>query len=121
MKLRSWLIPTLTAARTRRNPVTLGKAAHMRQDPSFFEGKEPVLIYIAKKLRDALRLEGIFTQAGVDYGVETDEYRAGVVFRTVRTGAFFYVLPETVAAAHDVMLGNGYKPHVEAPSVPTNT
>jgi hypothetical protein len=84
----------------------------MKQEPSFFEGQEPVLIYIAKKLRDALRLESIFTAAGVDYGVEADEYRGGVLFRAVRAGAFFYVLPETVGAAHEVMLRNGFKPHV---------
>jgi hypothetical protein len=84
----------------------------MKQEPSFFEGKEPVLIYIAKKLRDALRLESVFTAAGVDYGVEADEYRGGVIFRAVRVGAFFYVLPNAVAAAHEVMLRNGYKPHV---------
>ncbi|MGA2271252.1 MAG: hypothetical protein ABSH44_22515 [Bryobacteraceae bacterium] len=87
----------------------------MKQEPSFFEGKEPVLIYIAKKLRDALRLESIFTAAGVDYGVEADEYRGGVLFRAVRVGAFFYVLPNTVAAAHEVMYRNGYKPHVGTP------
>ena len=28
----------------------------MRQDPAFFEGHEPELIYIAKRLKDALRL-----------------------------------------------------------------
>ena len=82
----------------------------MKQEPSFFEGREPVLIYIAKKLRHALRLESILTAAGVDYGVEADEYRGGVIFRAVRAGAFFYVLPETVGAAHEVMLRNGYKP-----------
>jgi hypothetical protein len=82
----------------------------MKQEPSFFEGKEPVLIYIAKKLRDALRLESIFTEAGVDYGVETDEYRGGVIFRAVRVGAFFYVLPEVVGAAREVMVRNRYKP-----------
>jgi len=85
----------------------------MKQDASFFEGKEPVLIYIAKKLRDALRLESILTQSGVDYGVEADEYRGGVLFRSVRAGAFFYVLPESVDAAHGVMQRNGYKPYVE--------
>jgi hypothetical protein len=83
----------------------------MKQEPSFFEGKEPVLIYIAKKLRDALRLESVFTAAGVDYGVEADEYHGGVIFRGVRVGAFFYVLPNALAAAREVMLRNGYKPH----------
>jgi hypothetical protein len=82
----------------------------MKQEPSFFEGREPVLIYIAKKLRHALRLESILTAAGVDYGVEADEYRGGVIFSSVRAGAFFYVLPETVGAAHEVMVRNGYKP-----------
>ena len=85
----------------------------MKQDASYFDGKDPVLIYIAKRLKDALRLEGLFTEAGVDFGVEADEYRAGVIFRTVRAGAFFYVLPETVDAAHSVMRRNGYTPYVE--------
>jgi hypothetical protein len=83
----------------------------VRQEATFFEGKEPTLIYIAKKLKEALRLEDIFAGAGVDYGVEADEYRGGVVFRSVRVGAFFYVLPETVPAAHEVMLRHGYQPY----------
>ena len=86
----------------------------MKQDASYFDGKEATLIYIAKKLKDALRLESIFTTAGVDYGVEADEYKGGVIFRSVRVGAFFYVLPEAVDAAHDVMRRHGYKPFVGA-------
>jgi hypothetical protein len=85
----------------------------VKQDASFFEGKEAVLIYIARKLREALRLEGILADAGIDFGVEADEYRGGVVFRSVRTGAFFYVLPEAADAAHEVLRKNGLKPHVE--------
>ena len=84
----------------------------MRQEAAFFEGKEPTLIYIAKKLKDAVRLEDILAGAGVDYGVEADEYRGGVVFRVTRVGAFFYVLPETVPAAHQIMLRNGYQPYM---------
>ena len=85
----------------------------MKQDASFFEGKEPVLVYIAKRLKDALRLEELFAAYDIDFGVEADEYRAGVVFRTVRTGAFFYVLPETVESAHSIMQRNGYTPYAE--------
>jgi hypothetical protein len=84
----------------------------MRQEPSFFEGKQPVLVYIAKKLKDALRLESIFTEAGVDFGVEADEYRGGVIFRSVRAGAFFYVLPESVDRAVQVLHQNQLKPYV---------
>jgi hypothetical protein len=83
----------------------------MKQDASFFEDKEAILIYIAKKLRDALRLEGVLAEAGIDFGVETDEYSGGVLFKSLRTGAFFYVLPETVDAAHRAMLEHGFKPH----------
>ena len=84
----------------------------MKQDAPFFEGKDPALIYIAKKLKEALRLESIFTSAGLDYGVEADEYRGGVVFRSLRVGAFFYVLPESVEAAHEIMRRHGFKPFV---------
>ena len=83
----------------------------MKQDASFFENQEPVLIYIAKKLRDALRLESVLAEAGVDYVVETDEYSGGVLFKSVRAGAFFYVLPETVDAARAAILQHGFKPH----------
>jgi hypothetical protein len=82
----------------------------MKQEAPFFEGKEAVLIYIAKKLKDALRLEETLTAAGIDYGVEADEYRGGIVFRTARVGAFFYVVKEGVAAAHQTMRANGFTP-----------
>lgn len=85
----------------------------MKQDASFFEGKEPVLIFIARRLSIALRLETLLAEAGIDFGVEADEYRGGIIFRTVRTGAFFYVLPDAVPAAHEVLQRNGMKPHVE--------
>ena len=82
----------------------------MKQDAAFFEGKEPVLIYIAKRLKEALRLESLLTEAGLDFGVEADEYKGGIIFRNIRTGAFFYVLPETVPAAHALLLQHNLKP-----------
>jgi hypothetical protein len=82
----------------------------MRQEASFFEGNDPVLVYIAKRLNEALRLEAVFGTAGVDYGVEADEYRGGFIFQRVRTGAFFYVLPDAAEAARRVLLENGYRP-----------
>jgi hypothetical protein len=85
----------------------------MKREAPFFENREAVLIYIAKKLRDATRLECVLTAAGVDYGVEADEYRGGVVFITTRVGAFFYVLPEAVEAARETMERAGFKLHLE--------
>jgi hypothetical protein len=82
----------------------------VKQDAPFFEGKEAILIYIAKRLKDALRLESILTEAGLDYGVEADHYRGGIIFRGERVGAFFYVLPDTVEAAYRAMREHGYRP-----------
>jgi len=87
----------------------------VKQDPAFFEGKSPVLVYIAKRLNDALKLEEFLTAAGLDFGVEADEYRGGVIFRSVRTGAFFYVLPDDVEMAFAALERGGYKPYVEPP------
>ena len=82
----------------------------MKQEASYFDGKQPALVYIAKKLRDALRLESVFTESGIHYGVEADNYKGGVIFTSVRTGAFFYVLPETVNAEHEAMRRHGFRP-----------
>ena len=67
------------------------------------------LLYIAKKLREALRLEDLLTRSGIDYAVETDEYVGGVLFRGARVGAFFYVLPDTTDAARQLLRENGFK------------
>lgn len=82
----------------------------MKQEATFFDGHEPILIYIAKRLKEALKLESLFTAAGIDYGVEADEYRGGVLFPRTRIGAFFYVRPEAVTVAHETMRRNGYRP-----------
>jgi len=83
----------------------------MKRDADFFGEGRAELVYIAKRLRDAQRLESILTAAGVDYGVEADRYRGGIIFRTERIGAFFYVLPEALEVTHRVMRENGYRPH----------
>ena len=81
----------------------------MRRDAEFFEDREMDLIYIAKKLKEALRLESMLTESGVEYAVETDKYRGGVLFRSERVGAFFYVLPESLEQAHEVMRKHGFR------------
>jgi hypothetical protein len=81
----------------------------MRRDSEFFEGREPVLLYIAKRLKEALKLESLLTEAGFDYVVETDNYTGGIIFRSERVGAFFYVLPGLAGAARELLRRNGYK------------
>lgn len=82
----------------------------MKQEADFFEGKEPVLLYIAKRLKDALELEQILTTAGFDYGVEPDRYRGGFIFQSERIGAFFYVLEDAAESARQLLTRRGYKP-----------
>ena len=81
----------------------------MRREADFFEDREMDLIYIAKKLKEALRLESALTESGVDYVVEPDKYSGGVIFRSERIGAFFYVLPEALEQAREVMQRHGFR------------
>ena len=81
----------------------------MRQEPEFFgEDTELVLVYIAKKLKEALAIENLFTESGLDYLVEPDTYSGGVIFRTQRTGAFFYVAPENQTTAFAILTRANY-------------
>jgi hypothetical protein len=67
-------------------------------------------IYIAKRLADAKRLEEVLTAADVEYEVEPDTYQGGIVFRSARVGAFFYVEAEQRERATAVMRENGFTP-----------
>jgi hypothetical protein len=81
----------------------------MRREPDYFgEDVELVLVYIAKKLKEALAIETLFTESGLDYLVEPDTYAGGVIFRTERTGAFFYVAPENQFAARALLTRANY-------------
>jgi hypothetical protein len=83
----------------------------MRRPAEFFGEQELALIYIAKKLNEALRLEGLLTSAGYDYLVEADKYRGGFIFQSERVGAFFYVTPAAETAARQFLAGSGYRPY----------
>lgn len=82
----------------------------MRREPDFFGERELALIYIAKRLDEALKLEDLLTRAEVDYFVEADRYRGGVVFQTERVGAFFYVEGEHEARVREYLSANGVAP-----------
>ena len=73
-------------------------------------GEESKPIYVAKRLADAERLEAVFTKAEIEYEVEPDTFQSGVIFRSTRVGAFFYVAPQLWARAAAVMAENGFTP-----------
>lgn len=86
----------------------------MLQNADHFGEQELDLIYIAKKLKEALALEKLLTDCGLDYLVEPDRYSGGTIFRTERVGAFFYVTSADLPAARTAMLGAGFRPYDEA-------
>jgi hypothetical protein len=84
----------------------------MRCEPDHFGDQELALIYIAKRLKDALRLEQALTEGGLAYLVEPDKYAGGIIFQSERVGAFFYVAPGDEVAAKETLSRSGFKPYV---------
>jgi hypothetical protein len=45
----------------------------LKREADYFEGVEPHLLFVARRLREAIALESVLTAADVDYAVEPDE------------------------------------------------
>lgn len=85
----------------------------MKRESDFFGDTELDLLYLARKLREALRLEELLTDAGLDYLVETGPYVSGFLIKRDLTGAYFYVAPVDLERAQDILTGGGFKPYKE--------
>ncbi len=85
----------------------------MRREAEFFNDRELELVFIAKRLRDALRLEKAFSSAGIEYAVQTENYIGGLLFRSERVGAFFYVEPHEAAHARSLVTSAGLRSQTE--------
>jgi vacuolar-type H+-ATPase subunit E/Vma4 len=83
----------------------------MQRAAEHFGDQELTLIYIAKRLTEALRLENLLTESGLDYLVEPDKYSGGIVFQSERVGAFFYVAPGDEGAAKETLTRGGFRPY----------
>lgn len=83
----------------------------MRRNAEFFGETELELVYMARRLPEALKLEDLLTEAGIDYAVETGTYTGGLLMKRDLTGAFFYVAPGDVSAARELLVRNRYKPY----------
>jgi hypothetical protein len=82
----------------------------MRREPEFFGDQELVLIYVAKRLKEALAVERTFNEAEFDFAVVPTRYTGGLLFRSQRVGAFFYVTPQSAERARGLILEYGYRP-----------
>ena len=85
----------------------------MRCELEFFKGAELHLLYMARRLREALALEMLLSEAEVEYFVEPGPYRGGLLFPRELTGAYFYVLPAEIPRAREVLTRGNYKPYDE--------
>ncbi len=83
----------------------------MRRETDYFGDEELNLVYVARTLREALKVENILTEAGWDYLVETGTYTAGFLIKRDLTGAFFYVAPEDTVQVHATLTANDYRPY----------
>jgi len=83
----------------------------MRRNSEHFGDLELDLLYMARRLPDALRLEEVLTAAGVDYLIETGTYTAGFLMKRDLTGAFFYVAPKDLAASQILLSEHHFKPY----------
>ncbi len=83
----------------------------MRREPDYFGEQELNLVYVARKLAEALRVEEALTTAGFDYLAEPDTYKGGVVFQSERVGVFLYVKPADESGARAALERAGFKPH----------
>ena len=104
-------IGRLRRAPIRRRAPRPDPGQDMRREPEYFGERELTLIYVAKKLKHALRLEQLLADAGIDYVVEPDQYSVGTLFPRWRVGAFFYVAPDNASAARAILRGGGFARH----------
>jgi hypothetical protein len=88
----------------------------MRRDDEFFGDQELVLVYIGKRLRESKRLESLFDEAELDYLVEPDRYRGGVLFVRELIGAFFYVSDPDAEKARSLLRASGFEPYQPTPA-----
>jgi hypothetical protein len=84
----------------------------MRCEPDFFGDTELDLVFMSRRLREALKIEVILNEARIDYLVEPGPYTGGFLIKRELTGAFFYVAPADLDRAREVLIQNRYKPYV---------
>jgi len=85
----------------------------MRRESDFFGNQALVLVYVARRLKEALALEKVLDAAGLDYLVDPAPYQSGILFRAQRVGAFFYVAPELEGRSRAVLIEHGFRPYTE--------
>ncbi len=82
----------------------------MLRDEEFFGDQELVLVYMARRLKEARAVEAALDASSVDYAVVPRHYAGGVFFGSRRVGAFFYVSPLSESQARSALFARGFLP-----------
>jgi hypothetical protein len=82
----------------------------MRQDPDFFGDEELHLVYVARRLKESFRVEKVLDTGNLDYAVEPAYYQSGLLFRTTKIGAYFYVRPGDADRARSLLSSQRFNP-----------
>ena len=83
----------------------------MKHKLEYFEGGDLELVLVATKLKQALAAEEVLDKEGIEYGIEVDQFRGGLLGLSNRTGVFFYALTGQADYCRSVLQKNGYKPN----------
>jgi hypothetical protein len=77
-------------------------------EASEFGERETRLVFIARNVKEAERVEALLTEKDVDFAVGVERYVSGFLFASERTGIGFVVL-ESQAAYTRTLLRKGFK------------
>jgi len=75
-----------------------------------FGDQEMELVFIATKLKHAQDVEQLFDSQELEYGLEVDSFRGGLLGLSNRTGVFFYALSGQAHFCRTLLQQNGFKP-----------
>jgi hypothetical protein len=83
----------------------------VRREADFFGEQELHLVYMARRLKESLSVERALDAGGMDYTVDPAYYQSGLLFRSTKIGAYFYVLPRDEERARSILTAGGFKPY----------
>ena len=63
-----------------------------RVDSSDFANRETCLIFLARNVREATRVEALLNGQEIDYTIELERYVTGIIVASERSGLGFHVL-----------------------------
>lgn len=74
-----------------------------RVEASEFGERETRLVFIARNVKEAERVEELLTEKDVDFAVGMERYVSGLLFASERAGIGFHVLESQAACARTLL------------------